>query len=42
LPARLALALNAGAASPFDNIANWAKPDWVTKSDKLKTKKDKQ
>jgi hypothetical protein len=35
------LAVNTGAASPFDNIADWAKPDRVTRSEKLKIKKDK-
>jgi hypothetical protein len=42
LPARLALAVNTGAVSPFDNIFDCAKPDRAIRSEKLKIKKDKR
>jgi hypothetical protein len=41
LPARLALAVNEGAADPIDNMVDWAKPDWVIKSEKLKSRTDR-
>jgi hypothetical protein len=32
LPDWLAFAVNRGAFEPFNNIIDWAKPRWVTKS----------